>query len=632
MSCYIHGDNEYNLRARLEDLIEIEKRRAGKKLGKIDLPMKVNDASRLIHSSILVVRILGWAWRWAELWVEHDSTWEPLLEPGQDEENMTKAQLKIVDSTPESRCYDARRCRLAAFGAALRNRAYDMEEGFDNDSLNCALRAIMHTKSLVGPWKDNEIDFFVDWLARAYRSKSRLLGLGDNKLPVANDGFCVHASDTSPKYDLGSRPLPGKSQVGKDVVFEEVVEPDDFLLPELDEKGNPVVRKEPHTVARRVRSSADSNERLKPKDKESEEPQMKEKPILKSKSGRKVASPSKYDSFTPEKWTGGVAAIAPSVIKKRGAPKTTTTPSKTPRKDKGFPLLETEVRFSALSATGSIRGSRRGRPPKVMALAMVVRIDDKDYNPYSEGSDEMRDVNGSDHETVDNEDLNSSGISSRKKNVTTYAEPSASDGESNESEEYEASGVETDVDETESKPNIPQKTPRKDPALVVKKKVGRPRKIRLEPEPTPELEPKPKRPRGRPRKRPLDNVETDVADPVPKRPRGRPKRTPEESVESDVTEPVVQRARGRPRQTPEPSPKRKRGRPPKQFLKESDNEDSIPLSTLFSSSKSKNESSRKAASKESYKKDLKKKDESTPRRQARRRGKQAATSMLFLPR
>ena len=74
LQCYIHGDNEYNLRARLEDLIEIEKRRAGKKLGKIDLPMKVNDASRLIHSSILVVRILGWAWRWAELWVEHDST------------------------------------------------------------------------------------------------------------------------------------------------------------------------------------------------------------------------------------------------------------------------------------------------------------------------------------------------------------------------------------------------------------------------------------------------------------------------------------------------------------------------------------------------------------------------------
>ena len=162
VSCYLHGGNEYNLRARLEDLIEVEKRRSGKKFGKADMPMKFNHASKLVNCSILVVRMLGWAWRWAELWVEHDSSWEPLLEPGQQEENMTKAQLKIIDSTPESRCRDARLCRLAAFGAALRNRAYDTEDGFDNESLECALRAVLNTKSLVGPWKDHEIDFFVD--------------------------------------------------------------------------------------------------------------------------------------------------------------------------------------------------------------------------------------------------------------------------------------------------------------------------------------------------------------------------------------------------------------------------------------------------------------------------------------
>ena len=138
MFCYLHGGNEYNLRTTLEDLIEVEKGRSGKKFGKVDLPMKFNHASKLVNCSILVVRMLGWAWRWAELWVEHNSSWEPLLEPGQKEENMTKAQLKIIDSTPESRCEDARLCRLAAFGAALRNRDYDTEDGFDNESLECA--------------------------------------------------------------------------------------------------------------------------------------------------------------------------------------------------------------------------------------------------------------------------------------------------------------------------------------------------------------------------------------------------------------------------------------------------------------------------------------------------------------
>ena len=84
--CYEHGGNEYNLRARLEDLVETEKRRAGKNLSRSDAPMNFNHGSRLLHHALLVVRMLGWAWRWAELWVEFGSTWEPLLEPGQEEE------------------------------------------------------------------------------------------------------------------------------------------------------------------------------------------------------------------------------------------------------------------------------------------------------------------------------------------------------------------------------------------------------------------------------------------------------------------------------------------------------------------------------------------------------------------
>jgi len=232
--CYKHGGNEFNLRARLEDLIELEVKRAGKELRNQDLSMTFSDAARLHNASILVMRILGWAWRWTEWWVEHDSNWEPLLEPGQVEENMTKEELKVVESTRESRREDARRCRLAAFGAALRNRAYDVDDdgyngGVDSESLERALRAILHTKSLVGPLKKIEIEFYVEWLGRAYRSRSRLLGFGEDKIAVGGADFCLHQQDSKPKYELGDRPIPGKQKLPDKTVFEDLVtEVDDF--------------------------------------------------------------------------------------------------------------------------------------------------------------------------------------------------------------------------------------------------------------------------------------------------------------------------------------------------------------------------------------------------------------------
>lgn len=215
--------------------------------------MTFADASRLLNASILCMRILGWAWRWAEWWVEYGSNWEPLLEPGQNEKKMTKEELKIVDSTPESRREDARRCRLAPLGAALRNRSYDVhpdEEsvglefngGFDHNSLGRALRAILHTPSLVGPLKEFEIEFFAEWLGRAYRSKSRLLGFGDDKIEVGNHGeFCLHSIDKSPKHELGRRPLPGKQELPEGQVFEDPVEEvDDFeVFHELAKKHQP---------------------------------------------------------------------------------------------------------------------------------------------------------------------------------------------------------------------------------------------------------------------------------------------------------------------------------------------------------------------------------------------------------
>lgn len=225
--CYRHGGNEYNLRARLEDLIEIEKRRSGKTLSRSDLPMGFAHASRLLHSAIVALRMLGWAWRWAELWVDYNSTWEPLLEPGEHEEDFTEEELKIVPSTRESRCADARKSRLAVFGAALRNRVYDQEDDYDRQSFESALRNILRTKSLVGPLEALEEDFFVHWLSLAYWSKSRLLGFGVDKIEVSNvNPLCLHKKDKSPKFALLERPIPGSGDT-------DVSEPDDFLLTEV---------------------------------------------------------------------------------------------------------------------------------------------------------------------------------------------------------------------------------------------------------------------------------------------------------------------------------------------------------------------------------------------------------------
>lgn len=232
VKCFHHKECVLAFRALLEDFIEVERQRVGPLL-QGDQPMSVADASRLYHWGVTIMQILGWAWRWAEWWVEKGDTWEPLIEPGQNEENMTEEQLKIVKSTMESRAVDARRCRLATFGAALRNRYYDREEGDDRVPLHRALVAVLKTPSLVGPIKDFEVEFFALWLARAYRSKNPLLGFGDDKIPVeeAVGSRCRH-HDGSPKYLLGRRSLPGKTPLPPGVVFETVQEVDDFLQPE----------------------------------------------------------------------------------------------------------------------------------------------------------------------------------------------------------------------------------------------------------------------------------------------------------------------------------------------------------------------------------------------------------------
>jgi hypothetical protein len=87
--------------------------------------------------------------------------------------------------------------------------------------------------------KEFEIDFYLEWLGRAYRSKSRLLGFGDDKIKVVADFFCVHQDNLSPKFELGERPVPGKELLPKGKVFETLKdEVDDFLKPDrLDESS-----------------------------------------------------------------------------------------------------------------------------------------------------------------------------------------------------------------------------------------------------------------------------------------------------------------------------------------------------------------------------------------------------------
>jgi hypothetical protein len=298
-------------------------------------PMTFSDASRLLHSSIVVMRILGWSWRWAEWyvhifvcvetcfvsvcshsaqscslsrWVDYNSSWEPLLEEGEREDRMTKEQLKIVDSNRESRCRDARKCRLAAFGAALRNRLYDRPTGgFDRQALDRALRAVLNTPSLVGPLQNDEIEFFVDWLGRAYRSRSVLLQLGDNKNAVANDGVCVHLKDKSPKYELGARPVPGKRILGGREIFERNVdEIDDFMLLEVlkeDDESNiaPEARSQPVIKRRAGR------------------PRKTDTPSI-SESEKAGASPVRKRKRSKSRTPEDVNAEEVPIVKRRGRP------------------------------------------------------------------------------------------------------------------------------------------------------------------------------------------------------------------------------------------------------------------------------------------------------------------------
>jgi hypothetical protein len=118
---------------------------------------------------------------------------------------MTKEELKIVESTIASRCEDARRCRLAAFSVALRERLDDEGNFFDRVSFDRAMHALLATTSLAGPLESFEKDVLVQWLGRAYRSKPALFRLGDEKIETFHGVWCRHNKDNSPKFSLVGR-------------------------------------------------------------------------------------------------------------------------------------------------------------------------------------------------------------------------------------------------------------------------------------------------------------------------------------------------------------------------------------------------------------------------------------------
>ena len=212
VACLEHSSTEHNLRARIENLLVEEEHR---KKTSDTTSLSYKNAAHYLSLAIQIVRALGWAWRWEEWWVKHNYRWEAYLpylddEPGKTPDDYTDEEKRVFESTAASRRDDSRDCRLVDFSAALRNRSYDLPDGFDSASLQRALGALLDKPSIVGPLKDSEKSFLMVWLSMAYRSKSTNLCFGENKVEIGEAAFCYYGSQRSPKFELGDRPLPGK--------------------------------------------------------------------------------------------------------------------------------------------------------------------------------------------------------------------------------------------------------------------------------------------------------------------------------------------------------------------------------------------------------------------------------------
>lgn len=216
--CFEHCQSENNLRAFIEELLYEEVYRMeqtkNRPLDADTPPRTYKEAGQLLSLSVRVMRVLGWAWRWEDWWVQSDYFWEPYLpfmKEGQTEEDYSDEVKRVVHSTEEVRRKEADESRLADFSVALRNRAYDTPDGCDDAALSRALRSLLDKCSIVGPLKNSEKDLLMEWLPRAYRSQTKDLGFGKDKTQIGNARFCYY-KDGSPKFELCDREIPGHDE------------------------------------------------------------------------------------------------------------------------------------------------------------------------------------------------------------------------------------------------------------------------------------------------------------------------------------------------------------------------------------------------------------------------------------
>lgn len=110
LKCFNHVRCQYVLRARLEDMMWAEKSRHKNEAFKPNAPIHWNHAATLLNFAIDVLRTVGWAWRWSEWWIRDGDNWEPFECDNKDD--TSDEELKIVNSTPQSRAIDAKCCQL----------------------------------------------------------------------------------------------------------------------------------------------------------------------------------------------------------------------------------------------------------------------------------------------------------------------------------------------------------------------------------------------------------------------------------------------------------------------------------------------------------------------------------------
>ena len=268
IGCLEHSTGEdHGLKEMIRMLMSIENSKG------VDAANTSVKSAQAFHASCKIVNILSWAWRWCEWWVGHGDNYsssrkkrtasavkEKEKEKGKDQEDcdddfvtqtrninnrrsskgfkvengsVSKAgssrqkksarvtnskqdagrnasKLKSQKKAVQRRKDEVRRCRLAAFSAALRNRDYDSMKDLDEKPLYAAFCAVLQCPILCGKWSEDQINFGSLWLCRAYRSKlNNLLKIGDCKTSV-NDTTCRFRCDfTKFKHVLGNRTLPG---------------------------------------------------------------------------------------------------------------------------------------------------------------------------------------------------------------------------------------------------------------------------------------------------------------------------------------------------------------------------------------------------------------------------------------